>query len=153
MNLDFDRLSIAPQAEPDDELERFRREWKQDLARKGKAENVPQEAGSVRPPPVTRPASPVKTSPKTSPKATFQSLANKPSNVVDPQQHALQLYTEAVEHEQAGKLNEALILYRKAFKLDGTWCMIKLSQTMSTAHTPARRYLHRPSPLNTPSSV
>lgn len=118
MNLDFDRLSIG-----DDELERFRREWRQDLARKGKAEqNVPAEAGSVHASTsrvdATSPASP-KTSPKTSPKATFQSLANKPSQVADPLQHALQLYTDAVEHEQAGKLNEALILYRKAFKLDG----------------------------------
>jgi F-box protein 9 len=91
-NLDFDRLSIQPRAN-EEELERFRREWQDDLKRK---EQV-------------------------SPKATFASLANKPSNIVDPQQHALQLYTEAVEHEQAGKLNEALILYRKAFKFDGTF--------------------------------
>lgn len=32
---------------------------------------------------------------------------------------AVSLYARAVESEQAGKLNEALILYRKAFKLDG----------------------------------
>lgn len=32
---------------------------------------------------------------------------------------AVQLYARAVENEQAGKLNDALMLYRRAFKLDG----------------------------------
>ncbi|WVR06828.1 hypothetical protein IAU60_003864 [Kwoniella sp. DSM 27419] len=34
------------------------------------------------------------------------------------QERAVQLYAKAVECEQAGKLNDALMLYRKAFKLD-----------------------------------
>jgi F-box protein 9 len=103
---DFKRLAISTPA--DEELERFRREWQEDLKRKVPAEqNVPRESGSI--------------SPQASPKASFQSLANKPTNVVDPQQHALQLYTQAVGHEQAGQLNEALILYRKAFRYDGEY--------------------------------
>lgn len=32
---------------------------------------------------------------------------------------AVQLYAQAVENEQAGQLNDALILYRRAFKIDG----------------------------------
>jgi len=32
---------------------------------------------------------------------------------------AVALYAKAVESEQSGKLNEALMLYRKAFKMDG----------------------------------
>lgn len=92
----FENLSISDR----DELERFRQEWQQDLARKGGP---------------------------SSPKASFQSLANKPSQVEDPRALAIQLYTEAVEHEQSGKLNEALILYRKAFKLDGMCLMATLT--------------------------
>nr|XP_019011236.1 uncharacterized protein I206_04548 [Kwoniella pini CBS 10737]OCF50017.1 hypothetical protein I206_04548 [Kwoniella pini CBS 10737] len=33
-------------------------------------------------------------------------------------ERAISIYTKAVESEQSGKLNEALLLYRKAFKLD-----------------------------------
>jgi F-box protein 9 len=36
-------------------------------------------------------------------------------------QTAVELYAEAVEHEQAGQLNDALMLYRRAFKIDGKW--------------------------------
>ncbi|MCQ8812043.1 hypothetical protein NQU36_29715, partial [Escherichia coli] len=38
-----------------------------------------------------------------------------------PKKHysAVQLYAQAVENEQAGQLNDALQLYRKAFKIDG----------------------------------
>lgn len=35
------------------------------------------------------------------------------------QASAVQLYAQAVENEQAGQLNEALHLYRRAFKIDG----------------------------------
>lgn len=44
--------------------------------------------------------------------AASEGAASSPS-------HAVALYSRAVESEQEGKLNEALILYRKAFKLDG----------------------------------
>lgn len=37
----------------------------------------------------------------------------------DQKEQAIALYARAVEHEQAGKLNEALMMYRKAFKLEG----------------------------------
>ncbi|KAK8864651.1 hypothetical protein IAR55_001901 [Kwoniella newhampshirensis] len=33
-------------------------------------------------------------------------------------ERAVQLYAKAVEHEQSGKLNDALMLYRKAFRMD-----------------------------------
>ena len=33
--------------------------------------------------------------------------------------HAVQLYARAVESEQSGQINEALMLYRRAFKMDG----------------------------------
>lgn len=42
-----------------------------------------------------------------------------PAPRVDRKDQAISLYSRAVESEQTGKLNEALIMYRKAFKLDG----------------------------------
>lgn len=78
------------------------------------------------------------TSPKariTSPSAPTSSLPDllhegSPSHLKSPQagpsrvkprskQTAVDLYAEAVEHEQAGQLNDALMLYRRAFKIDG----------------------------------
>lgn len=48
-------------------------------------------------------------------------LAFPPTHPVsgDRKEQAVALYARAVEHEQAGKLNEALMMYRKAFKLEG----------------------------------
>ena len=41
------------------------------------------------------------------------------SRPVADKDYAVQLYAKAVESEQSGQLNEALILYRRAFKMDG----------------------------------
>jgi F-box protein 9 len=56
-----------------------------------------------------------------SPVNTARSPEAGPSRVkARPKQTAVELYAEAVEHEQAGQLNDALMLYRRAFKIDGT---------------------------------
>ncbi|WRT66627.1 uncharacterized protein IL334_003586 [Kwoniella shivajii] len=46
------------------------------------------------------------------------SIAVGPDGDKNDKERAVQLYTKAVESEQSGKLNDALLLYRKAFKLD-----------------------------------
>jgi F-box protein 9 len=56
--------------------------------------------------------------PSRSPRSATVGLGNTEQRPQSKDQ-ALQLYTRAVESEQAGKLNEALMMYRRAFKLDG----------------------------------
>jgi hypothetical protein len=70
-----------------------------------------------------KPKPPLSTSPETGLEtakvpaaATSEGALSAPASSAS---HAVSLYARAVESEQAGKLNEALILYRKAFKLDG----------------------------------
>ena len=52
------------------------------------------------------------------PVASPSSRSHRSSRPHDTEQ-AVQIYARAVESEQSGKLNEALILYRRAFKMDG----------------------------------
>ncbi|CAE6418155.1 unnamed protein product [Rhizoctonia solani] len=70
-----------------DELERFREEWRQEIR-----ERVGGEPSTSHPSP-----SPVQTRTRRSP---------------------IDIYAEAVEREQRGELDEALSLYRRAFRLD-----------------------------------
>ncbi|WWD17034.1 hypothetical protein CI109_101471 [Kwoniella shandongensis] len=42
----------------------------------------------------------------------------KLSHAAAEKERAVQLYAKAVEHEQSGKLNDALMMYRRAFKMD-----------------------------------
>lgn len=108
-------------------------------------QNIPREAGTVRP--AKSPKATVKpvVSPKASIRAMPEDLDEDAVSVPGPSSHrpapvpatgpealptghvenpnrreqAVSLYSRAVEHEQSGKLNEALMLYRRAFKLDG----------------------------------
>jgi len=123
------------------ELERFRQEWKAEVKgrrglrnygiplRESAAEHTHKQVDiSV--------ASPER-SPKKSITSPFAETASLPNPTVvrsptqngrtldagpsRPKKHysAVQLYAQAVENEQAGQLNDALQLYRKAFKIDG----------------------------------
>nr|XP_018263038.1 uncharacterized protein I303_04528 [Kwoniella dejecticola CBS 10117]OBR85196.1 hypothetical protein I303_04528 [Kwoniella dejecticola CBS 10117] len=58
--------------------------------------------------------------PVTKPTRYLGSIAPDENGIVggNDRERAISIYTKAIESEQAGKLNEALILYRKAFKLD-----------------------------------
>lgn len=132
-----------------DELERFRQEWRAEVKGRRRIDGtsfVPQastlrSAGKVseaRASPVLefRPATSPQKSTKSPiaattslPDSTFGRSPSKtnaaeagPSRVkARPQQTAVELYAEAVENEQSGQLNDALMLYRKAFKIDGKY--------------------------------
>ncbi|KAF8738719.1 F-Box protein, partial [Rhizoctonia solani] len=70
-----------------DELERFREEWRQEIRERAGAEPSSSSPASSPPRPRTR-------------------------------QSPIDIYAEAVEREQRGELDEALSLYRRAFRLD-----------------------------------
>jgi F-box protein 9 len=148
----------------DDELERFRKEWKQEVQAKHSVPTGGVSVGGVRwkeeariaassreqaedtvgtkssPVNVRSPLQAQRAFPPdldgvdvgpswraVPPPATIKRDKHKPSTAMsstagtgtDRKEQAVQLYSRAVESEQAGKLNEALMLYRKAFKLDG----------------------------------
>ncbi|KAF9038454.1 hypothetical protein BJ165DRAFT_1324052, partial [Panaeolus papilionaceus] len=79
------------QSQESEELARFRQEWLEELKRRREAAAAESQA-----------------------KAVGASI----SNAGDSIQNALKIYREAVEHEQNGDLDEALLLYRRAFRID-----------------------------------
>lgn len=147
----------------EDELERFRQEWRAEVkGRKGLGREAgvvqikaewPKRAGKQPDPAPKSPEidqSPKKTTtspiagtarlpesfPDRSPTQTARSLDAGPSRPKKAYT-AVQLYAQAVENEQSGQLNDALMLYRRAFKIDGespplyTRALLT-TQTMST---------------------
>ena len=106
--------------EPDEELERFRRDWKRDLDSRldGKPIEVPL-------PGPTRSSVPVETSSRGFLSTTngrtppYAPLVTRRVRGPHDQEEGVRLYGQAVEAEQEGRLNDALMLYRRAFKLDG----------------------------------
>lgn len=146
---EFEKLRIAQLETDgpieDEELERFRDQWRHEVQAKRQegASSVPgQRKGSERPPDPTGRAgittvkaeSPVRSTrrlsihrdetpgagaPKPSDVLPVQKHPRLPARVVEAKEQAVQLYARAVEKEQSSQLSEALMLYRKAFKLDG----------------------------------
>ena len=47
----------------------------------------------------------------------LQARKTKPHNVNTEPPTALTVYRQAVEHEQGGRLDDALVLYRQAFRM------------------------------------
>jgi len=125
----------------EDELERFRREWKAEVkGRRGlRVYGIPWKGSDDTGPPksVERSVISPERSPKKSITSPFAGTGSLPDETLvrSPNQNgksldagpsrpkkqysAVQLYAQAVENEQAGQLNDALQLYRKAFKIDG----------------------------------
>jgi F-box protein 9 len=125
----------------EDELERFRQEWKAEVKGRRGLRNygIPlrDSAAQELPKQVDRSVASPEKSPKKSITSPFAENANLPDATIvrsptqngrtldagpsRPKKHysAVQLYAQAVENEQAGQLNDALQLYRKAFKIDG----------------------------------
>lgn len=179
-DLDFEGLTLDEQHKQqeraiiqggdDDELERFRREWRAEVTkqRQPQPQGLPGKGkpGAAAEPPaherVTAPRSPetkTTTSRSTalarspSPVKSYKLPENErdrsptkvkapssfaTSRIHDPtagatagpsrpktQYSAVQLYAQAVESEQSGQLNDALLLYRRAFKLDGMCANLK----------------------------
>ena len=125
----------------EDELERFRQEWKaevkgrrglrnygiplRDLAAQETAKRVDGSVASPERSPKKSITSPIAEN-ASLPDATVIRSPTQNGRPLDagpsrPKKHysAVQLYAQAVENEQAGQLNDALQLYRKAFKIDG----------------------------------
>ncbi|TYJ54452.1 hypothetical protein B9479_004868 [Cryptococcus floricola] len=137
-------------ADEDEELERFRAQWRQELLAKKSEGGVNGETGESLPKKENREVEDVEVDGKgkgkqVSPKATkapqlptFQdeddeaptmgplahtvaptiNRAHVPKKTLTHKERAIQTYAKAVESEQSGQLNEALIHYRRAFKMD-----------------------------------
>jgi F-box protein 9 len=126
-----------------EELERFRAEWRKELESKQKLETsarVPDEKVEVESGPSVRAAVTTRRSPEkhrrglsedldtteTSWKLTAMASASTTQtvrpNLVEERADAVAVYSRAVEAEQNGRLGEAMLMYRRAFKLDGELC-------------------------------
>lgn len=76
-----------------DDLERFRSEWQNELGTKS-------------------------TSSTSKDKAVLKASEQDADTISTPSDHAVRIYEQAVESEQVGQLGDSIILYRRAFKLD-----------------------------------
>jgi F-box protein 9 len=91
-----------------DELRHFREIWKREVQERIKQQQSFQD-----------PADPSTAPPKQSSAREAQVTgAPEQSGVERLRDDALRVYTRAVKHEQAGELDEALRLYRQAFRMD-----------------------------------
>ncbi|KIR98656.1 F-box protein 9 [Cryptococcus deuterogattii 2001/935-1] len=163
---EMEKLQINPSQEPtstllqingneDEELERFRAQWREELKAKkagvssgvnignviwkGKGQGVEREyeeskdRATLTSPKTPRMAHPLPAfeddddAPRAGPSKAAPAAAiikgsnhskTHPKKVRTDKERAVQTYAKAVESEQSGQLNEALILYRRAFKMD-----------------------------------
>ena len=110
------------------ELARFREEWKAEVLRKtasGATASSIDSLAQSRPPPGVPPAVLAATPKYLNTKHVSTRADAVPSgkvhvNTTVPSQNlqsALQVYREAVQLEQNGELNDALVLYRQAFRM------------------------------------
>ena len=88
-----------------DELRDFRENWKREVQEKRRLQQTRQD-------PANPPAAP--------PEQASTSEASNPlhSSALRSRKDALEVYSKAVTHEQAGELDDALRLYRQAFRMD-----------------------------------
>ena len=91
--------------EETDELRRFRESWKRELQERKRLQQSQQDA-----PPAA--ALPEQLS------STSETSSLHHSGVFHSRNDALEVYSRAVKHEQAGELDDALRLYRQAFRTD-----------------------------------
>lgn len=87
-----------------DELRSFRESWKRELREKQKSQQPPQQDSG-------HPTTP----PKHIPASEAEARSSRPLQSRDD---ALEVYIRAVRQEQAGELDEALRLYRQAFRMN-----------------------------------
>ena len=151
MRLADDTPSFSPPGPPpppstDEELEAFRKEWRQEVQAK---KHDPQAHSQVhpliwngeptssysqtgpsseakertlsprRPTKLPSPQQQIHALPPSAPSLAGPSTARRPRKVVEADEDPVAIYAQAVEHEQSGRLNDALRMYRRAFKLDG----------------------------------
>lgn len=162
---EMEKLQINPSQEPtstslqindDEELERFRAQWREELKSKkagtesgvnvgnviwkGKRQSVERDHeeskghATLTSPKASRMAHSLpkfeddNDVPRAGPSKATPAIAiikgvnhskTHPKKFRTDKERAVQTYAKAVESEQSGQLNEALILYRRAFKMDG----------------------------------
>ncbi|KAJ7170499.1 hypothetical protein C8R43DRAFT_981948 [Mycena crocata] len=116
-----------------DELARFREEWKREVQQK-RNQSVPppktvqQESKSLPEYDIPEDTSSGTATPHPGPSS--ETISGSPtvfaplsgyfngSNVPSAIRHALSVYKQAVQHEQSGELDQALALYRQAFRME-----------------------------------
>ncbi|KAI8996389.1 hypothetical protein BD414DRAFT_477782 [Trametes punicea] len=129
-------MSIPSQvvADEPEELVRFRQQWLEEV--RGKRNAPPKQGGDPAPVPSSSTASEAPARPR-SPSGhhppqhhpshdaqTSHSVAKRPLHSAAPTpfgpalQRAVEVYRKAVQHEQRGELDDALRLYRTAFRMD-----------------------------------
>lgn len=96
---------IADEEQETDELRNFRENWKKEVDEKKRLQQSLQD-----------PAEPAAALPEQSSTPEASSLHH--SGVFRSRNNALEVYSRAVKHEQAGELDNALRLYRQAFRAD-----------------------------------
>jgi F-box protein 9 len=96
---------VADEEQETDELRNFRENWKREVEEKKGLQQSRQE-----------PAEPAAALPEQS--STPEASSPHHSGVFRSRNNALEVYSKAVGHEQAGELDDALRLYRQAFRTD-----------------------------------
>ncbi|KAI9451680.1 hypothetical protein BJY52DRAFT_91289 [Lactarius psammicola] len=96
---------VAVEEQETEELRSFRESWKREVQEKQRLQHPSQDAA--------RPTAP----PKPASASEARALSRHP-RPLQSRNGALEVYIRAVKHEQAGELDEALRLYRQAFRMD-----------------------------------
>ena len=96
---------VAEEEQETDELRNFRDNWKREVEEKKRLQQSQQD-----------PAEPAAELPEQS--HTPEASSPHHSGVFRSRSDALEVYSRAIKHEQAGELDDALRLYRQAFRTD-----------------------------------
>jgi F-box protein 9 len=96
---------VADEEQETDELRNFRDNWKREVEEKKRLQQSRED-----------PAEPAAALPEQS--STPEADSPHHSGVLRSRNNALEVYSRAVKHEQAGEVDDALRLYRQAFRTD-----------------------------------
>ncbi len=94
---------VAVEEQETEELRSFRESWEREVREKQRSQQ-PSQLDAARP--------------TTPPKRASASEAGRHPRPLQSRDGALEVYIRAVRHEQAGELDEALRLYRQAFRMN-----------------------------------
>jgi F-box protein 9 len=113
--------SIPPPDQEPEELAQFREAWKAEVQKK-KAPPPTNESPDARLSPSSQPPQP---EPESQPGLSSHTIAGSPVPPITTHVNAsrslgsaLEIYRRAIKHEQRGELDDALLLYRQAFRMD-----------------------------------
>ena len=101
-------VPVDSEEQETDELRDFRENWKKEVQERKKQQQQQSLQDSADP----------STAPSNQPSTSEDTGAPQRTGVLRLRDDALGVYTRAVKHEQAGELDDALRLYRQAFRMD-----------------------------------